>query len=382
MMIASSSRSYLKWMSLIILVIQNATTILLLRYVRTASGDLFFSTTAIVCQEILKMFVSVGLLYLESSSLTELCNQINQQILKNPFDSIKTGIPAFLFTIQTNLVYLAISNLDAAVFQVTFQIKILTTALFTVVLLNRSLRCSQWLSLVILCIGISIIQIQNVSSSNKGGDDHKNALYGLFCVILACVLSGLAGVYFEKILKNSKVSIWVRNIQLGLFGTLFALLTAFSTDYDSIQSKGFFFGYNKLVWTNIVVQSSGGLLVAVVIKYADNILKGFATSIAIIVSCLASAYLFNTVIDVIFAFGTLMVVLSVMLYSYVPPSSISPQSSQISSLSSSPKNADSSEHFTSLKLNSNSKVISESTIDLIQYKLNDLNDVSLEMNSK
>ena len=264
----------------------------------------------------------------------------------------------------------------------TFQIKILTTALFTVVLLNRSLRCSQWLSLVILCIGISIIQIQNVSSSNKGGDDHKIALYGLFCVILACVLSGLAGVYFEKILKNSKVSIWVRNIQLGLFGTLFALLTAFSTDYDSIQSKGFFFGYNKLVWTNIVVQSSGGLLVAVVIKYADNILKGFATSIAIIVSCLASAYLFNTVIDVIFAFGTLMVVLSVMLYSYVPPSSISPQSSQISSLSSSPKNADSSEHFTSLKLNSNSKVISESTIDLIQYKLNDLNDVSLEMNSK
>jgi UDP-sugar transporter A1/2/3 len=180
-------------MSLIVLVIQNAATILLLRYVRTASGPLFFSTTAIVCQEIFKMLVSACLVYFESGcQLKEMIIQINQQVFKNPFDSIKTGIPAFLFTIQTNLVYLAISNLDAAVFQVTFQIKILTTALFTVVLLNRSLRFSQWISLVILCIGISIIQIQNVTStqsSNKsskdgvdGIDEHKNALYGLVII--------------------------------------------------------------------------------------------------------------------------------------------------------------------------------------------------------
>ena len=85
----------------------------------------------------------------------------------------------------------------------------------------------------------------------------------------------MAGVYFEKILKNSKVSIWVRNIQLGLFGTFFALLTVYLSDYENVQTKGFFFGYTQLVWLNIIVQASGGLLVAVVIKYADNILKGF-----------------------------------------------------------------------------------------------------------
>ncbi len=40
---------------------------------------------------------------------------------------------------------------------------------------------------------------------------------------------------------------------------------------------------------------------------------------AIIVSCVASVYLFHTVIDFMFALGTFMVVLSVVLYSYVPP---------------------------------------------------------------
>lgn len=34
-------------------------------------------------------------------------------------------------------------------------------------------------------------------------------------VLMACVSSGFAGVYFEKILKETKQSVWVRNIQLG-----------------------------------------------------------------------------------------------------------------------------------------------------------------------
>ena len=295
------------------------------------------------------MFASFALLFMESFSLSDFINDINTQIIKNPYDSIKTGIPAFLFTVQTNLVYLAISNLNAAVFQVTFQVKILTTALFMVILLNRNLKCSQWFSLLILCTGISIIQIQNVTDKKNNADDHKNALFGLFCVIMACVLSGLAGVYFEKILKNSKVSIWVRNIQLGLFGTIFALITAYSTDYDNIMTKGFFFGYNKIVWLNIIIQACGGLLVAVVIKYADNILKGFATSIAIVVSCILSSYFFSTVIDSVFAFGTLLVVASVVLYSYAPSSQISPPQSILPSSNSSPVKATLSNNYVSLK---------------------------------
>ena len=66
---------------------------------------------------------------METLSLSELKATLTQQILHNRMDSLKTGIPAILFTVQTNLVYLAISNLDAAVFQVTFQIKILTLLL-------------------------------------------------------------------------------------------------------------------------------------------------------------------------------------------------------------------------------------------------------------
>ena len=50
----------------------------------------------------------------------------------------------------------------------------------------------------------------------------------------------------------------------------------------------------------VLNQAFGGLLIAVVIKYADNIVKGFATSIAIIVSTVMSVVFFGFQIQALF----------------------------------------------------------------------------------
>ena len=56
------------------------------------------------------------------------------------------------------------------------------------------------------------------------------------------------------------------------------------------------------------------------VKYADNILKGFATSISILLSVLISwAYLGDVLLTGTFAAGALLVVGATFLYGYSPP---------------------------------------------------------------
>lgn len=49
--------------------------------------------------------------------------------------------------------YTALSNLDAASFQTTYQLKLLTTAIFSVVFFGTSLSRTKWFSLFLLTVG-------------------------------------------------------------------------------------------------------------------------------------------------------------------------------------------------------------------------------------
>mgnify|MGYP002785286521 CR=1 FL=1 len=53
-----------------------------------------------------------------------------------------------------------------------------------------------------------------------------------------------------------------------------ALMSCVATNHATLADKGFFYGYDAFVWFLVAQQSLGGLIVALVVKYADNILKG------------------------------------------------------------------------------------------------------------
>lgn len=270
-----------------------------------------------------------------NTTLPTLFSSLTTAILSN--ESWKLGIPALLYTVQNTLQYIAVSNLDAATFQVTYQLKILTTAIFSVLMLGRSLSPRKWMSLLLLIVGVSIIQVpqhtaapattetkvwprtfnemrklgsiaahklirsasyEGIQTDGTTQTAHMNSRVGLLAVLVACALSGLAGVTFEKILKDStsakNTTLWVRNCQLS-FWSLFPsfFLGVVWKEGSAISKTGFFAGYNWVVWMAILFQAAGGVIVALVINYADNIAKNFATSVSIVLSCVASAYFFD-----------------------------------------------------------------------------------------
>ncbi|XP_060736993.1 UDP-galactose translocator isoform X2 [Tachysurus vachellii] len=309
----------LKYISLTILVIQNASLILSIRYVRTLPGDRFFTTSAVVMAEVLKVFTClIVILFQKRGNIRDFVALLYDSVMVQYWDTLKLAVPSLIYTLQNNLQYVAISNLPAATFQVTYQLKILTTALFSVLMLRKSLSRVQWVSLLLLFSGVAIVQLEQDSSKKKETIDSSGSqsyAKGLVAVVVSCLSSGFAGVYFEKILKGSSASLWIRNVQLGIFGTILGLLGLLWNDGAQIAEKGFLFGYTPMVWGVIFNQAFGGLLVAVVVKYADNILKGFATSFSIVVSTVMSVYLFGFHMDVLFTLGAGLVIGAVYMYS-------------------------------------------------------------------
>ena len=66
------------------------------------------------------------------------------------------------------------------------------------------------------------------------------------------------GVYFEKVLKSSDTSLWVRNIQMYLSGIVVTLAGVYLADGAQVIEKGFFFGYTP--WVCFVVCESNSTL--------------------------------------------------------------------------------------------------------------------------
>jgi UDP-sugar transporter A1/2/3 len=109
-------------------------------------------------------------------------------------------------------------------------------------------------------------------------------------------------------------SIWAKNVQLSVFALIIALITAFVKDHQAILTNGFFQGYSRLVVLVIALEAGGGLVVAAVIKYADNILKSFATSVSIVTSTIVSAWVFGFTISRLFVGGCVLVFVSSVMY--------------------------------------------------------------------
>ncbi|XP_060783943.1 solute carrier family 35 member A3b isoform X2 [Neoarius graeffei] len=210
----------LKYVSLGVLVLQTTSLVLTMRYSRTlqSDGPRYLASSAVVFSEILKIITCTLLVFrINNFSVQGLNRVLQEEIIHKPFDTMKLMVPSGIYTLQNNLLYIALSNLDAATYQVTYQLKILTTALFSMLMLGRRLGIFQWFSLLLLMMGIAFVQwpSQFPSSSKKEEMVVGSQLIGVLAVLFACFSSGFAGVYFEKILKETKQSIWIRNIQLG-----------------------------------------------------------------------------------------------------------------------------------------------------------------------
>ncbi|CAL4900518.1 unnamed protein product [Urochloa decumbens] len=232
--------------------------------------------------------------------------------LTTSFDEVSVyPIPAVLYMVKNLLQYYIFAYVDAPAYQILKNLNIISTGILYRIILKKKLSEIQWAAFVLLCAGCTTAQL-NPSS------DHvlQTPIQGWMMAIVMALLSGFAGVYTEAIIKKRPSrNINVQNFWLYIFGVIFNLVAICVQDYDAVMNKGFFHGYSFITVLMILNHALSGIAVSMVMKYADNIVKVYSTSVAMLLTAVVSVFLFSFHLSLAFFLGSTVVSVSVYLHS-------------------------------------------------------------------
>lgn len=302
---------------LALLAIQNSLSVLLVKYTRSNAreSERHVPSTCILFAELLKLAIVLFVLFFRHGRRAIIT--LRDEVFLSR-ETIFIGLPAALFAAQSNLIWLSLTLLPAPLYMLTSQVKIAITALFSVFMLNMKLSSQQYISLAVLQFGVIIVQLENIDWTLFTVESGYMA--GLLAVLAACSLSGFSSVFIEIFMKKKDKTasqddaLWIRNVQLGIYSVILGCIVVLYFDGESIKKNGFLYGYTVWVWGAVVNASVGGLLVAAVMKYTDNVAKSFATSASICLSLMASCFMFGFIPSKIFTIGAVLICVSIGLY--------------------------------------------------------------------
>lgn len=259
---------------LLLLAFQNCSKNILLRFVMKEHPK-FLTSAAILGVEGVKLVLS--LLYIVLIERRPVASAVTfmKQDRRN---SLLMVVPATLYSIQMTLEYMALGNIDAAVFSVLVQTKLLATAGCSVFILGKRIRKVQLISLVLLMIGVMLCNMKDFGNTESS----ENSKKGIIATLGISVCSGFASVYTEKVIKakrniysvdndklpshdqpsKEKYGLAYTQVQLAVVSLVIMGFYCTCAERDQILEKGLWYGFNGPAFVSIFVSAIGGLIVA------------------------------------------------------------------------------------------------------------------------
>jgi len=274
---------------------------LLITFSKNSNLYSYNTTSAILSAEVVKFLLS---------ALTLWWYKMDMKFRIN-FETLPYCIPALIYFVQNNLVFYALIYVDPTTYLLLNNLKILTTGILFRYILKRELSSLQWGALVLLMVGCSSSQI--ASGCNTTSIFAVPFTGILICVILS-ILSAAAGIYTEYIMKVTSLkvdSLQTQNMHLYFFGIIFNTIGYL---YEKEPGESFFDGYNFATILVVASYSFTGLIVSVIMKYADNMVKIYSTAVSMSLTMVISVLLFNFEPTPQLFFGIVIITISLLMY--------------------------------------------------------------------
>ena len=211
---------------------------------------------------------------------------------------VAAGLPSILYVAQNYFSLEAYQNLSPITFNVLNQTKTLSAALWCYVIIGHKLDIRQVGALGILLMAALVMENivplpfigrRTQKKSDLGADDetiplsttattHDPVLSGVVPVLLASLLSGLAGALAQRALQTRQRNSLLFSLELAICSLMTSSVTLGllpTPDHNRLVQQGWWCGWTALTWVPLLLQASGGVLVGLVTKYAGSVRKGF-----------------------------------------------------------------------------------------------------------
>jgi len=288
---------------------------------------------------------------------------------------VVAGIPATLYALQGVLTYTAYENLDPVTFNGLTQTKMLSAALFCYLLLGRRQSPWQCVALGLLTVSALVFQgtlslgswLSSRSNSNSNGDGdsarrpsapvhastkdtqtntetaarrnrNRNRLVwgGIVPCLLATSISGLAGSLSQKGLQLTGAdggrNAFLYTVEVSFFSALCLVVslvndwrkggakasssssTSMSANPTQERRSPLFAHWTPATLLPVVLKAVGGILTALIHKYADSVTKGFALILGLVLTGVVQAAMDEKTLSLDQTAGTALVLLSSWLH--------------------------------------------------------------------
>jgi solute carrier family 35 (UDP-sugar transporter), member A1/2/3 len=194
---------------------------------------------------------------------------------------LRYALPAGLY-LANNLIYYTVLPLTTpSLLQVCVLAKLPTTGILHHYMIKRQNNVFAWISLLFLCIGLAVF---NIPSKPQSSTEVVAAWYlaPIAGFVIAC-LSALASISSETSTKEGEF--WESQAYLYIWGMIFAVIA-----YPLAPASGRYNGevatdslnFYTSIFALVVITAGTGLVVAVVLRARDNILKVIGTAASLI----------------------------------------------------------------------------------------------------
>eukprot|EP00938_MAST-03A_sp_MAST-3A-sp1_P005461 g5461.t1 len=232
-------------------------------------------------------------------------------------DTVVLVLVAVLYGVWNNLRFYILEIIDPATLFLIHNVKIVFTAIFLRMFTGKMFKSKQWISLLVLTLGVAVVMIHRDESDKKKSSSTASSkslvLFGCILALVRGIGTALTNVLCEYVFKRQKEGFWYVNAELYLFGMIVNFISLLSVK-DDTSSNIFHDMFTILPILIVLLGGFSGLCVSFLFKFIDNIALIAADVLAMVILVFISAAYFGLSINLSLIVGCFLIIASLGYY--------------------------------------------------------------------